>query len=95
MFKKNYTVTQTTVLSGKDAKALRALLCKKYPSLDDIACALLFPSKAGIFMSKVAGGAVVYGLEGGDPLFLDPTGFKDHVLPTVSVQGHEEENFGL
>lgn len=85
MFKKSYSVSRSSALSGKDAKQFRSQLVRLYPGLDGEPMNVLFPPKASMFMSKLTCKAVVYGLEGGDPLFFDPTGFKDKLLPTVSA----------
>ncbi|KAL6769697.1 hypothetical protein ACKKBG_A32020 [Auxenochlorella protothecoides x Auxenochlorella symbiontica] len=83
MFKKNITVSQTSLLGGKDNKSLKAAAKKSCPSLSEDQLSDLFSSKARITLSKLNNRSLVYGSEGGDPLFFDPTGHGDRLFPTV------------
>jgi translation initiation factor 2D len=83
MFKKNITVAGTRQLGGKDVKKFRGDIAKHYPDLDEESLNLLFPPKAQITQSKLSNRTLVYGIEGGNPLFFDPTGHGDRYLPTV------------
>lgn len=83
MFRKNITVSGTHQLGGKDVKKLRADIAKQYPNLDEESRDLLLPPKAHITQSKLSNRTLVYGIEGGNPLFFDPTGHGDRYLPTV------------
>ncbi|KFM26052.1 Eukaryotic translation initiation factor 2D [Auxenochlorella protothecoides] len=83
MFKKNITVSQTSLLGGKDNKSLKAAAKKSCSSLSEDQLSDLFSSKALITLSKLNNRSLVYGSEGGDPLFFDPTGHGDRLFPTV------------
>lgn len=83
MFKKNITVSQTSLLGGKDNKSLKAAAKKSCPSLSEDQLSDLFSSKTRITLSKLNNRSLVYGIEGGDPLFFDPTGHGDRLFPTV------------
>lgn len=83
MFKKNITVTQTRPLSGKDGKKLRKDIEKLYPTLSEDDHKRLFASKADINLMKLSNKATAYASSGGNPLFFDPTGREDVLIPTV------------
>lgn len=83
MFRKNITVAGTRQLGGKDVKKFRGDIAKHYPDLDEESLNLLFPPKSQITQSKLSNRTLVYGIEGGNPLFFDPTGHGDRYLPTV------------
>ena len=83
MFKKNITVLQTRPLSGKDGKKLRKDLERLYPVLTDDDHKRLFANKADISLLRLSNKAQVYACTGGNPLFFDPTGRDDVLIPTV------------
>lgn len=83
MFKKNIAVLQTRPLSGKDGKKLRKDLERLYPNLSDDDHKRLFASKADINLIRLSNKAQVYACNGGNPLFFDPTGREDVLIPTV------------
>lgn len=87
MFKKNVSVSQSSLLGGKDVKSLKTAVKKSCPGISDAQLSDLFPGKAKVTQAKLSNRAVVYGLEGGDPAFFDPTGHGDRLLPTVSRVG--------
>ena len=83
MFKKNIAVSQTRPLSGKDGKKLRRDIEKLYPSLTEDDHSRLFASKSDINLLKLSNKATAYAPSGGNPLFFDPTGREDVLIPTV------------
>lgn len=83
MFKKHINASNTRQLGGKDAKKLRGDVARLYPSLTEEHTAVLFPSKAGITLSKLSNRSIVYGRDDGVPLFFDPNGHGDKLIPTV------------
>lgn len=84
MFKKNVTVTGTHQLGGKDAKKLRLDMAKHFPSLSESDMALLLPPKSTVTQSKMSTRSVIFSLEDSNqPLFFDPTGHGDKLIPTV------------
>lgn len=83
MFKKNIAVVQTRPLSGKDGKKLRKNLERLYPTLSDDDHKRLFASKADVNLMRLSNKAQVYACSGGNPLFFDPTGREDVLIPTV------------
>ncbi len=83
MFKKNIAVLQTRPLSGKDGKKLRKDLERLYPSLSDEDHKRLFANKTDVNLLRLSNKAQVYACIGGNPLFFDPTGREDVLIPTV------------
>ena len=83
MFKKNIAVVQSRPLSGKDGKKLRKDIERLYPSLSEDDLKQLFPSKADITLMKLNNKANAYSSSSGQPLFFDPTGREDVLIPTV------------
>ena len=83
MFKKNIAVVQSRPLSGKDGKKLRKDLERLYPGLSDDDHKRLFASKAEVNLLKLSNRVQVYAKAGGNPLFFDPTGRDDILIPTV------------
>ena len=61
-------------------------LPQAFPSVSEEQLAALIPGKGGLVMSKLNNRAVVYSLDGGNPLFFDPDG-RGGLLPTVSGGG--------
>ena len=86
MFKKNVRDANSRQLGGKDVKKLRADVLKHFPALaDEETLALLFPPKAILTQTKLTNKSIMYGTEDGTPLFFDPTGHGDKLLPTVRL----------
>lgn len=83
MFKKNIAVVQTRPLSGKDGKKLRKDLERLYPSLSDDDHKRLFANKTDVNLMRLSNKSQVYACNGGNPLFFDPTGREDVLIPTV------------
>ncbi|KAL4514187.1 hypothetical protein Ndes2437B_g04160 [Nannochloris sp. 'desiccata'] len=83
MFKKHINASNTRQLGGKDAKKFRGDVAKFFPNLTEEQTAVLFPPKAGITLSKLSNRSIVYGRDDGVPLFFDPTGHGDKLIPTV------------
>jgi len=85
MFKKNITVSKTHTLGGKDVKKLMKSLLKQYETRDltEEHLALLFPPKTSVAMAKLSNRSVVYLNGEGNPMFFDPNGHGDSLLPTV------------
>ena len=83
MFKKNIAVVQTRPLSGKDGKKLRKDLERLYPTLSDDDHKRLFANKADVNLMRLSNKAQVYACTGGNPLFFDPTGREDVLIPTM------------
>lgn len=83
MFKKKATVSQTSLLGGKDLKSLRVLAQSSCPALSDEQLLDLLPNKSKLTINKMSNKSIVYSLEGGDPLFFDPSGHGDRLYPTV------------
>lgn len=83
MFKKNLTAnSKSNQLGGKDAKNFAALIAKHFAldQLRDVEREKLLPKS----VTKLSNKIVVYHGSSGDPLFFDPTGYADKILPTVS-----------
>lgn len=83
MFKKNIAVVQTRPLSGKDGKKLRKDLERLYPTLSDDDHKRLFANKTDVNLMRLSNKSQVYACNGGNPLFFDPTGREDVLIPTV------------
>lgn len=83
MFKKHINASNSRQLGGKDAKKFRADLAKHYPSLTEEQTSLLLPPKTIITLTKLSNRSIVYGRDDGVPLFFDPTGHGDKLIPTV------------
>ena len=64
------------------AVQLKKTLQKQYPQVPEAQLAALLPTKASLTMTKLTNRAVVWSMEGGNPLFFDPDG-RGVVLPTV------------
>jgi hypothetical protein len=85
MFKKNINSGNSRQLGGKDTKKFRSDLAKHYANLTDEEAAMLFPPKAGINLIKLSNRSIVYSRDDGVPLFFDPTGHGDKLIPTVRL----------
>lgn len=91
MFRKRFAVANTSLLSGKDVKTLRQRIVRAYPSLgvgkgssSKIPLDALIPAKASLVAQKLADQrGTVYALEGGVPLFFDPDGRQERLVPTI------------
>ncbi|KAK9846268.1 hypothetical protein WJX81_000422 [Elliptochloris bilobata] len=82
MFKKAVSVQTTRPLSGKDVKALRRSIQLQY-DLEEDALAQLLPAKAEIALLKLSNRATAYTANAGSPLFFDPSGRGELLVPTV------------
>ena len=82
MFKKGVTVQTTQLLSGKDSKSLRRSLQVQY-DLEEDALAQLLPAKAEVALLKLSNRSVAYTANAGNPLFFDPSGRGEVLVPTV------------
>ena len=88
MFKKAKDLAETSRsrMKNKDVKAMRRQLESDYPHLTPKQVALLLPQKAALTSVKTACKAVLY-VVGDDPaaqpMFFDPDGRGNTVLPTV------------
>ncbi|CAL5226777.1 g9634 [Coccomyxa viridis] len=82
MFKKKAEVLTSRPLSGKDVKALKRRVEVSFPDLfpDDID--LLFPAKSEVQLIKMKNRATAYTCNGPSPLFFDPEGRGDLLVPT-------------
>lgn len=58
-----------------------------FPAISEEQLGALLPGKGGLVQSKLSNRCVVYSLEGGSPLFFDPSGRGDGLLPTVRLRG--------
>lgn len=54
------------------------LLCRAEEELGE-----LFPPKSEVVLHKLSNRATVYSIQGGNPLFFDPEGRGDLLVPTV------------
>ena len=82
MFKKGVTVQTTQLLSGKDSKSLRRTISLQY-DLEDEALSQLLPAKAEVALLKLSNRSTAYTANAGSPLFFDPSGRGDLLVPTV------------
>ncbi|CAK0786334.1 hypothetical protein CVIRNUC_009547 [Coccomyxa viridis] len=82
MFKKKTDVLTTRPLSGKDVKALKRRVEVSFPDLiaDDLDA--LFPAKVEVQLLKLKNRATAYTCNGPSPLFFDPEGRGDLLVPT-------------
>lgn len=100
MFKKRLTISNTSLLSGKDTKKLRQWILEVYPVLGKggkgtkggskggdggkVPLDALLPAKAAVVSQKMAEQrGTIYALESGPPLFFDPDGHQDNLIPTI------------
>lgn len=84
MFKKPHDVglSKKHTLGGKDVKKFRLDVFKKYPTLSDEQWHELFPDKVVEFL-KLHSGALVYKNADNNPIFFDPSGHLDLLIPTI------------
>ena len=82
MFKKHVTEVNSSPLSGKDVKQLKKDIQTTY-RLSDEQLKRLFPTKADLTVQKLSNKAKAYACTGENPLFFDPDGRGNVLLPTV------------
>eukprot|EP00884_Botryococcus_braunii_P009146 jgi/Botrbrau1/18232/Bobra.53_1s0086.1 len=83
MFKKNITITSSRPVSGKDIKKLKKDAALQFPDVSEDRLGELFPAKCEVILHKLSNRATVYSIQGGNPLFFDPEGRGDLLVPTV------------
>ncbi|CAI9117185.1 OLC1v1018531C1 [Oldenlandia corymbosa var. corymbosa] len=83
MFKKAVEAKSQQRLSGADRKKLRRTVRDRFPYASDADIDALLPPKAEITISKFPNRILVYGLEGGYPMFFDTDGRGQDIFPTV------------
>ncbi|CAH9115953.1 unnamed protein product [Cuscuta epithymum] len=83
MFKKTVEVRSQQRISGADRKKLRRTIRERFPNASDAVIDTLLPPKAEFTVSKYPNRILVYGLEGGCPLFFDTDGRGNEIFPTV------------
>lgn len=71
MFKKATVVTQQK-LRGSDVKRLKRDMVLAMPTLSDADVDSVIPSKADVIMYKMSNRALVYAVDGRNPLVFDP-----------------------
>ncbi|XP_074280171.1 uncharacterized protein LOC141605350 [Silene latifolia] len=83
MFKKAVEAKALQRLSGADKKKLRRNVKDKFPLASDADIDTLLPPKAEITVAKFPNRILVYGVEGGFPVFFDTDGRGSEIYPTV------------
>ncbi|MED6217773.1 hypothetical protein PIB30_020744 [Stylosanthes scabra] len=83
MFKKALEAKSHQRLSGADRKKLRRTVKDKFPRVSDSDLDALLPPKAEITVAKFPNRVLVYGVEGGFPIFFDVDGRGSEIFPTV------------
>lgn len=83
MFKKPVDAKSQQRLSGADKKKLRRTIKELFPNASDADVDILLPPKGEITVSKYPNRLLVYGHEGGFPVFFDTDGRGSEVLPSV------------
>lgn len=83
MFKKAVEAKSLQRLSGADKKKLRRAVKEKFPRASDADIDTLLPPKAEITVAKFQNRVLVYGVEGGFPMFFDTDGRGSDIYPTV------------
>ncbi|KAK8698340.1 hypothetical protein V6N13_114464 [Hibiscus sabdariffa] len=83
MFKKAVEAKAQQRLSGADRKKLKRTIRYRFPRASDADIDALLPPKAEITVSKFQNRVLVYGVEGGYPLFFDVDGRGSEIYPTV------------
>ncbi|KAE8671034.1 putative serine/threonine-protein kinase cx32 [Hibiscus syriacus] len=83
MFKKAVEAKAQQRLSGADRKKLKRTIRDRFPRPSDTDIEALLPPKAEITVSKFPNRVLVYGVEGGYPLFFDVDGRGSEIYPTV------------
>ena len=84
MFKKPHDVgvARTHIYGGKDVKKFRNDVLQKYSQISEIEFNALFPDKVVVFV-KLNTKVVLYKNLHDDPVFFDPNGHLDTLIPTV------------
>ena len=85
MFKKNISVLNSRDLSGKDVKALKKDVKLNFPDLTDDQVNEIIPAKADVSLQKLSNRTQAYTCNGKNPLFFDPEGRGDLLVPSVFV----------
>lgn len=83
MFKKAVEAKSLQRLSGADKKKLRRAVKEKFPRASDADIDTLLPPKVEITVAKFQNRVLVYGVEGGFPMFFDTDGRGSDIYPTV------------
>lgn len=83
MFKKQMEAKTHQRLSGAHRKKLKRTIGDRFPNATDAHLDSLFPPKAEITVSRFPNRILVYGLEGGFPMFFDVDGRGNEIYPTV------------
>ncbi|XP_028803423.1 eukaryotic translation initiation factor 2D isoform X1 [Neltuma alba] len=83
MFKKAVESKSHQRLSGADRKKLKRTIKDKFPRASDLDIDVLLPPKAEITVAKLQNRVLVYGVEGGFPMFFDVDGRGSDIFPTV------------
>ncbi|KAK4285070.1 hypothetical protein QN277_001814 [Acacia crassicarpa] len=83
MFKKAVEAKSHQRLSGADRKKLKRTIKEKFPRASDSDIDVLLPPKAEITVAKFQNRVLVYGVEGGFPMFFDVDGRGSDIFPTV------------
>ncbi|CAO2834422.1 unnamed protein product [Amaranthus hypochondriacus] len=83
MFKKAVEAKSLQRLSGADKKKLRRCVKDKFPRASDADIDTLLPPKGEITVAKFQNRVLVYGVEGGFPMFFDTDGRGSDIYPTV------------
>lgn len=83
MFKKQAEAKTQQRLSGADRKKLKRTIRERFPNATEPHLDSLLPPKAEITVSRFPNRILVYGLEGGFPMFFDVDGRGTEIYPTV------------
>ncbi|XP_047321462.1 eukaryotic translation initiation factor 2D [Impatiens glandulifera] len=83
MFKKPVDAKSQQRLSGADRKKLKRTIKERFPNVSDAEIDILLPPKGEVTVSKYPNRLLVYGQEGGFPVFFDTDGRGTEVLPSV------------
>ncbi|KNA13329.1 hypothetical protein SOVF_116050 isoform A [Spinacia oleracea] len=83
MFKKAVEAKSLQRLSGADKKKLRRSVKEKFSRASDTDVDILLPPKGEITVAKFQNRVLVYGVEGGFPMFFDTDGRGSDIYPTV------------
>ncbi|KAM5550144.1 hypothetical protein ABKV19_001207 [Rosa sericea] len=83
MFKKGVEARSHQRLSGADRKKLKRTVKERFPRASDADIDALLPPKVEIKVSKYQNRVLVYGIEGGFPMFFDIDGRGKEIFPTV------------
>ncbi|KMT19925.1 hypothetical protein BVRB_1g009720 [Beta vulgaris subsp. vulgaris] len=83
MFKKAVEAKSLQRLSGADKKKLRRSVKEKFSRASDVDVDTLLPPKGDITVAKFQNRVLVYGVEGGFPMFFDTDGRGSDIYPTV------------